>query len=106
MKPHQNPAEFILEVTGAGIPKGEQNGEAQGHEEQEGSASQQADGADIQKGGEMKDVEMGNKDENFYVDTYKRSQFFADTTKQLEAGIFPLVRLCPLLTSPPANVTN
>jgi hypothetical protein len=90
MKPHQNPAEFILEVTGAGIPKGEQNAETQSHEE---GSPQQADG-------DNQDVELGKMDENYYVEVYKHSQFFADTTKELEAGIFPLVRPCRLLTQP------
>jgi ATP-binding cassette subfamily G (WHITE) protein 2 (SNQ2) len=74
MKPHQNPAEFILEVTGAGIPKTDD--------------AKPADPAAAEHA-EQKDVEMGHKDENFYAEAYKHSDFCADTEKQLQAGIFP-----------------
>jgi hypothetical protein len=83
MKPHQNPAEFILEVTGAGIPKSD-NKQQQQHEQQ----SEEGDGKVAEEG----DVEMGEKTEkgeNFYVDAYKESQHYGDTEQQLEAGIFP-----------------
>jgi ABC-type multidrug transport system ATPase subunit len=74
MKPHQNPAEFILEVTGAGIPKTDDA-------KPDPAAAEHAE----------KDVEMGHKDENFYVEAYKHSQFYADTEQKLAAGIFPAV---------------
>ena len=88
MKPHQNPAEFILEVTGAGIPKSE-----------DPRQNRPQAAAEKQEGEEMKDVELGTKDENYYVETYKHSQFFADTQKQLEAGIFSTVHSSSLVLS-------
>jgi hypothetical protein len=75
MKPHNNPAEFILEATGAGIPKSLD------------TPQESVDNQDQQQ--EPPDHEQGHKDDNYYVDAYKNSDFFAETEKALTEGIYP-----------------
>jgi hypothetical protein len=92
VKKHENPAEFILEVTGAGIPKTvptsvdelrEQPSIAKALEEKEEESAQD--------GIPMDNMERGKTAENFYVDAYLRSQPFAAAEEELTAGIFPAV---------------
>ena len=75
MKPMQNPAEFILEVTGAGIPKPAQP-----------IAEEKPKDSDAP----MVDVELGSKGGDFFVEAYKRSAFFQETAAALEEGIYPV----------------
>jgi hypothetical protein len=97
VKKHENPAEFILEVTGAGIPKTVPTSVDELHEQPsidkaleektEESAHDDGSGGDVP----MDDMERGKTAENFYVDAYRRSQPFADAEKELTVGIFPAV---------------
>ncbi len=80
MDPHNNPAEFILEVTGAGIPKTVVSPDSQPEENQKGKEKED-------------DEELGKRDENFYAESYKASSFYSETEAALSTGIYPEVSL-------------
>ncbi len=90
MKPHQNPAEFILEVTGAGIPQAQSNGEKNGEAEYRSKGKEQEEEEEVEV---EVDLESGDPkaegDENMYVRAYKSSEFYQQTVNALEIGIYP-----------------
>jgi hypothetical protein len=68
MDPEANPAEFILEVTGAGITK---------------KPAKDAD-ADAKSD----DAQLNKTDENYFVQVFKQSNFYATTEQELTRGIY------------------
>jgi ABC-type multidrug transport system ATPase subunit len=74
LKPNQNPAEFILEVTGAGIPK----------------AAKQIQRSDDSAEEEPAKPPAGDNDA--YVAAYQNSEFCKKALQQLDEGIYPIQR--------------
>jgi ABC-type multidrug transport system ATPase subunit len=78
LKPNQNPAEFILEVTGAGIPKTAKQIKEKPKDGDDGDQETQ------------KPAAGGDSDE--YVAAYQNSEFCKNALQQLEEGIYPIQR--------------
>ncbi len=79
IKPFVNPAEFILEATGAGIPK------LQIPEDKLDDES-----TDENKGKEKEEEEESDKKgDTFFVDAYADSSFYQQTIELFEKGLYP-----------------
>jgi hypothetical protein len=85
LKPNQNPAEFILEVTGAGIPKAAKQIKEQPKDDDDGDNNDDHD-HETQKPAAV----GGDSDE--YVAAYQNSEFCKNALQQLEEGIYPIQR--------------
>ncbi|ELR10948.1 ABC2 type transporter superfamily protein [Acanthamoeba castellanii str. Neff] len=70
MDPEANPAEFILEVTGAGITK---------------KAAKDSDDDDSE---EEEEGKLAKTDENYFVQAYRQSAFYASADQELTRGIY------------------
>ncbi len=81
-KPFQNPAEFILEVVGAGIPQAQPAAPEtiEGEEEDRGKARPTEEEEEL--------VPSQARDEFFFVEAYKQSRFYNETVGQLERGLY------------------
>ena len=70
MDPEANPAEFILEVTGAGITK-------------KAAKDSDDDGSE-----EEDEVQLAKTDENYFVQAYRQSAFYESADQELTRGIY------------------
>ncbi len=82
IQPLENPAEFILDVTGAGISKQKAKGNQQVQEDDKDSSSSEIDSKEEQT--------QTSADDDIFVKTFKNSEFFKETERELEKGIYPI----------------